>query len=412
MIRILVIGAVLCLSRLAYAITDEQRAYAFLVQGMSAYDNSQYTDAIGWYQAALDLKAANQTELYFYYAQALAANQQIEEAFTEYTRYLNLTGHLGQNHEAAALAITELRQPLELLREARQREIAAQEALEEAKRQQEARQKAEAQAQAKEREIAEVISSIDTNMVLISQGTYMMGHEPDILFKPRENEMPRHQVTIPAFRLSKFEVTQVQWKAVMNDNPSSFSSCGPNCPVENVSWLDVQTFIQRLNEKTGKHYRLPSEAEWEFAARAGSQSPYYSGDDIPTGKINCNGCRPATEPVAPTPVGTFFPNPFGLYDMNGNVWEWNQDCYTSNYENHPGDGKPQEHGDCSVRTLRGGSWLHSKSYVRSAYRNREAIDVRLNVNGFRLAENLPLVPDANQLPVEQIAMKGGEVKND
>jgi formylglycine-generating enzyme required for sulfatase activity len=178
-------------------------------------------------------------------------------------------------------------------------------------------------------------------------------------------------IAIPGrnYEMGKTEVTQAHWKAVMGNNPSYFSDCGDNCPVENVSWDDVQQFIQKLNAKTGKQYHLPSEDEWEFACHGGSDDEYCGGGDL-----NALGWYKDNSREKTHPVGFKKPNGYGLYDMNGNVWEWSSDKYEA--------GKP-------YRVLRGGSWGLGAQFARSALRNYLDPAIRNNFNGFRLARTLP-----------------------
>jgi formylglycine-generating enzyme required for sulfatase activity len=162
------------------------------------------------------------------------------------------------------------------------------------------------------------------------------------------DEGPQHRVTIQSFWMGKYPITQRQWQAVMGENPSYFK--GDNRPVENVSWEDVVAFCQRLSEKTGKTYRLPSEAEWEYACRAGTTTPFYFGETITTDLVNYHGEYPyaaAPEGVyreETTEVGIFPPNAFGLYDMHGNVWEWCADPWHDNYNGAPTDGSVWQEG--------------------------------------------------------------------
>ena len=178
-------------------------------------------------------------------------------------------------------------------------------------------------------------------------------------------------VAIPSmnYEMGKYEVTQAQWKAVMGSNPSNFSECGDNCPVEQVSWDDVHIFLQKLNAKTGKQYRLPSEDEWEYACRGGSSNEYCGGDNLDELGWYDKNSREKTHPV-----GFKKPNGYGLYDMSGNVWEWSNDRYES--------GKPS-------RVMRGGSWDFGPRGARAANRFGSAPAGRFNSNGFRLARTLP-----------------------
>ena len=219
-------------------------------------------------------------------------------------------------------------------------------------------------------------------MVVIPAGSFEMGSNKE------PNEMPVHRVTIKrAFALGKTEVTQGQWKAIMdNNNPSKFSSCGDNCPVEQVSWDDVQIFIEKLNAKTGKKYRLPSEAEWEYACRAGGQHEYCGSDDLDSIAWYGASAKPAGNSGKSTnPVATKQANAFGLYDMSGNVWEWVEDVYHDSYNGAPSDGSAWQ-GDSVLRVPRGGSWSFLQ---RAAKRGGSESDFRYSTIGFRLARTLP-----------------------
>ncbi|NBS74883.1 MAG: formylglycine-generating enzyme family protein, partial [Betaproteobacteria bacterium] len=190
----------------------------------------------------------------------------------------------------------------------------------------------------------------------------------------------------PSFLIGKAEVTQGQWKAVMGSNPSYFSSCGDDCPVERVNWDDAQEFVQRLSRKTGKQYRLPSEAEWEYAARAGSSTKWSFGDaeyQLVDYAWYGGNSQNRTQRMAQKR-----PNAFGVHDMHGNVWEWTQDCWHDNYTGAPTDGSAWTTGHCRARALRGGSWVNIPSYLRLAYRDRYMPDNRLNYVGLRLARTL------------------------
>ena len=192
--------------------------------------------------------------------------------------------------------------------------------------------------------------------------------------------------------MGKTEVTQGQWKAVMGNNPSRFSQCGDDCPVEQVNWDEAQEFTNRLSQKTGKQYRLPSEAEWEYSARAGSTTKWSFGDNenqmgdhawyLGNSKAWFGGNK--TQRVAQKK-----PNAFGLFDMHGNVWEWVQDCWHANYIGAPTDGSAWT-TICSEnnRVSRGGSWGDKPAGLRSAYRDRGAPDVRDFGTGLRLAKTI------------------------
>ncbi|MBI4851176.1 MAG: formylglycine-generating enzyme family protein [Acidobacteria bacterium] len=205
-------------------------------------------------------------------------------------------------------------------------------------------------------------------------------------------ELPQHKVKVPAFYIGKYQVTQEQWEEIMGNNPSYLK--GDNkLPVENVSWEDSTEFCKKLSEKTGKEYRLPSEAEWEYACRAGSETPFAFGETITLEIVNYKGKYPYGE--APkgkyrgktTPVGSLgVANEFGLYDMHGNVWEWCQDPWHDNYSNAPTDGSVWEltPSNNMPRVLRGGSRKDLAYNCRSAYRDRSTPDLRYNISGLRV----------------------------
>ena len=159
-------------------------------------------------------------------------------------------------------------------------------------------------------------------------------------------------------------------------------------PVINVGWDDAQTYVAWLSKMTGQPYRLLTEAEWEYAARAGTTTAYYWGDDIGKGNANCNACGSKWDNQQTSPVGSFAANQFGLYDMVGNVFQWVQDCYHGNYNGAPTDGSEWTGGDCSSRVERGGSWGNLPRNLRSAVRFGGSPGFRNNVLGFRVGRTL------------------------
>ena len=219
-------------------------------------------------------------------------------------------------------------------------------------------------------------NGIDLDMVAIPGGTFMMG---SLEGEGSSNEKPQHEVTVQPFALGKYPITQAQYQGVMGINPSYFKG-NEQRPVECVSWNDAVEFCQRLSGQTGKEYRLPSEAEWEYACRAGTTTKYYFGDDITSDLANYDGNVGET-----TSVGQYSPNAFGLYDMHGNVWEWCQDKWHDNYQDAPNDGRAWVSGGISIFVLRGGSWDGFPRYCRSAYRGRDVPDDTVNDLGFRVA---------------------------
>jgi formylglycine-generating enzyme required for sulfatase activity len=230
-------------------------------------------------------------------------------------------------------------------------------------------------------------SILGMTFVRIPAGTFMMGSPED---EPgRQDDEQLHQVTISDdFYLQTTEVTQGQWKIIMGNNPSHFSSCGDNCPVEYVSWNDVQEFIKILNNKGEGAYRLPTEAEWEYAARAGTNTPFSFGECLSDLHANFDytmqleGCPQKTSKIGKTmPVASFEANPWGLYDMNGNLWEWCQD-WAQNYINHTSNDIIGTTGVDKI--IRGGSWNFSAPSCRSADRWGLPPDNKNVFVGFRL----------------------------
>ncbi len=210
-------------------------------------------------------------------------------------------------------------------------------------------------------------------------------------------EGPQHQVKVASFLLGKTEVTQGQWRALMgSSSPSRFSECGDQCPVENVSWDEALDFLLKLSETSGQKYRLPSEAEWEYAARAGTQAAYWWGSEASRSNANygkdqcCEGwAKGADKWVNSAPVAQFPPNPFGLYDMNGNVLEWVQDVWHENYSGAPSDGSPwNRRGQVALRVIRGGGMDLDGNSLRSAARSRSSRGFRSHNLGFRVARSL------------------------
>lgn len=225
-------------------------------------------------------------------------------------------------------------------------------------------------------------------MVPITPGTFIMGDD-----RGDRSEQPAHTVTISKpFAIGKYEVTVAQWRACVvagackkvSDNmmPADYA------PIRDVSWDDATDYTAWLSQTTGQEYRLPTEAEWELAARAGSNTTYWWGDKMSPGKANCKDCGNKWSQDLPVEVGTLEANPFGLFDMNGNVWEWVSDCWHKNYTGAPRDGSSWNTAGCTVRVIRGGSWRNDKSYVHSASRFKYDAYVRYLQNGFRVAKSL------------------------
>jgi formylglycine-generating enzyme required for sulfatase activity len=236
-----------------------------------------------------------------------------------------------------------------------------------------------------------MISKCIPEMVFIPGGSFMMGVSTNERGES-ESEKPQHKVTVPAFYMGRYPVTQAQYKFIMGENPSHFSHQGDNKPVERVSWNQATAFCQRLSEVTSKKYRLPSEAEWEYACRGGTTTPFHFGETITSDLANYDGSviygeEPrSTYRKETTEVGSFPPNGWGLYDMHGNVWEWCDDEWHGNYQGAPINGSPWlEDDDRGRRVLRGGSWDYGPRLCRSAFRYFVYADQSWDDTGFRVA---------------------------
>ncbi len=230
-------------------------------------------------------------------------------------------------------------------------------------------------------------------MVVVPPGSFMMGSPADEMGR-HDNEGPQHRIVFDKpLAVSKFEVTFDDWDACV-----AYGDCDPRVsdnnmgrerrPVINVTWDDAQRYIAWLSRMTGKNYRLLSEAEWEYAARAGSATAYSWGNDIGKDNANCNGCGSQWDNRQTAPVGSFAANVFGLYAMHGNVWEWVEDCYADNYNEAPTDGSARTRGDCTRRVVRGGSWVDFPQILRSAFRIGFATGNRGNDLGFRVGRTI------------------------
>jgi formylglycine-generating enzyme required for sulfatase activity len=224
-------------------------------------------------------------------------------------------------------------------------------------------------------------------LVVVPPGAFDMGSTD------AASEAPVHRVTIAKpFAIGRREATFAEWDQCVaagecKYSPSDHGWGRGDRPVIDVSWDDVKDFLKWLSQTTGQTYRLPSEAEWEYAARGGTQSPYWWGKDVGTDHARCEDCGgdPARRPV---PTGSFRPNAFGLYDTAGNAAEWVQDCWNPNYKGAPNDGSAWNGGDCTLHVLRGGSFANKANFIRSAARFRYDANVRYYANGFRVARDL------------------------
>jgi formylglycine-generating enzyme required for sulfatase activity len=229
-------------------------------------------------------------------------------------------------------------------------------------------------------------------MIVVPAGKFIMGspeNEPD----RNASEGPQHEVTVAKpFAVSKFELTFAEWDACVAAAacPRVADSWGRGAmPAINVSWSDAKQYVAWLSQLTGKEYRLLTEAEWEYAARAGANTRYSWGDDPSTGNANCNGCGSQWDGRQTAPVGSLKPNAWGLYEMHGNVWEWVEDSWHENYDGAPTDGSAWLlGGDPSYRVVRGGAWRNESEFVRAAVRFRRNVNVRFDTLGFRVARTM------------------------
>jgi len=224
-------------------------------------------------------------------------------------------------------------------------------------------------------------------MVVVPAGSFMMGSNA-------EYERPVHRVSIDKpFAIGRYEVTFADWAKCKDDgacphNPTDRGWGGSDRPVLDVSWNDAKAFATWMSKRTGQTYRLPSEAEWEYAARGGTKTSYWWGQDVGSRNANCRECNTGQAPRT-LPVGSFNPNPFGLFDTAGNVAEWVEDCWNDNYRGAPTDGSAWTTGQCRLRVLRGGAFDSQASYLGSGARFRYDYDVRYSANGFRLVREMP-----------------------
>lgn len=220
----------------------------------------------------------------------------------------------------------------------------------------------------------------EPEMVPVRGGIFTMGSNDDL------SEKPVRRVTVKSFDIGKYPVTVREWNECAAAKVCGFVAAGrDDAPVTNVSWSDAKTFVTWLATATGKPYRLPSEAEWEYAARGGTQSRYWWGDQFKPGMANCKNCADVASAEQPGRVGSFKPNPFDLFDMGGSVDQWVEDCWHKNYQGAPSDGSPWLGGECSSHVIRSGSWKNDATYVRPASRDSYDTNVRYPTHGFRVA---------------------------
>lgn len=382
-------------------------------------DNEEYWSALASLEEILDLQAEHGIAVpdSFWFSHALASHRAglHTQAAASATRYVEATGRNGE-HYLAALELLDAaeaaaeREAAELRRLAAQRERQEREAeTQRAARQATIDAQAEATAE-REEEMAQVAAELarlapGMEMVVIPAGTFEMGCASGV--GCRDGVLPVHQVTIlRPFAAAKHEVTYAQWNACVAGGgcldaaaasrrerrrgyrPDDEGWGRGNRPVVNVSWEDARAYVRWLSSQTGASYRLLSEAEWEYSARAGTSSAYSWGDEIGSGRASCSECGTRWDDHQTAPVGSFSPNAWGLYDMHGNAFEWVQDCWNESYTGAPGDGSAWQEGDCSERVLRGGSVFFHPSSLRSRSRVAFSSGFRDRDHGFRVARTL------------------------
>ena len=294
-------------------------------------------------------------EFHFLYGKALFKTGSYERALSSLTNYLTLAGRDEEFYEKAVTLV--------VIAENKQKE------------------KLRLRAELKHQQ-AETATQTEYSMVLIRGGCFDMG---DIFDTGADDEKPVHTVCVGDFYLGQAELTQKQWKDIVGDNPSKFKC--DDCPVERVSWNDVQDFIKKLNEKTGMHYRLPTEAEWEYAARSGGEKEQWAGTNN-NEMIGEYAWYSSTAGGRTHAVAGKTPNRIGLYDMMGNVWEWCSDIYDSEYYEHSPSKDPwaRRHIEGSSRVIRGGGWRSNAKNLRTSDRNKfTPISNKFSDIGFRLA---------------------------
>ena len=332
----------------ALQLPPDIQADRYLVRAQRQIEEQDFAGAKQSMDQILELQSQHglgiPEEFFYRYAEVLNRLELHDEAIEAATKYLTLAGRDGGHYREALEMLDEIEQAKAAAEAARRRPPGA------------------------SREFDGI------EFVWVPAGEFRMGSTSE---EADHDEQPLTRVRISrGYWLGKYEVTQGQWQAVMGSNPSEFDECGPNCPVENVLWDDVQEFIRKLNARAGgNRYRLPTEAEWEYAARAGTTGDRYGNLDAIAWYEDNSGRRTH-------PVGRKAPNAWGLHDMLGNVWEWVEDWYGD----YPGGTvtDPTGSGSGWVRMLRGGSWVNIAGYCRASDRTLILPGDRLSYLGFRL----------------------------
>ena len=363
----------------ALELPPEIQVDRLLVQAEREIEDGEHWSAVATFERILAVCEEHGLEIpvefWFRQAGVLQQARLHERAIEASTRYLQEAGRTG-DHYRAALEILDAAEVG--LAEARRAEARARAAAERAEREASAR--------------AAVIVEAVPEMVEIPAGAFRMG----CLARRgcEKDEKPVREVRVASFLLAKFELTFAQWDVCVQYGPCRWVSDEgwgrEDRPVVNVSWNDARTYVDWLSRESGDAYRLPTEAEWEYAARAGTETRYSWGNDIGRNRANCEECGSLWDDRSTAPVGSFDANPFGLHDMHGNVLEWVQDCRGSDYRTAPGTATAYTGGSCSRRILRGGAWDTSARNLRSGNRfSAEAIESR-RWRGFRVAQTVNL----------------------
>ncbi len=225
-------------------------------------------------------------------------------------------------------------------------------------------------------------------LVVLPEGSFVMGNNAS-----DPSEKPAHQVSIKQrFAIGKYEVSVEQWNACADAGAcprvATHANAPKTAPARDLSWKDALLYVQWLSKISGKSYRLPSEAEWEYAARGGTSTRYWWGEQMRTGNANCKECGEPWRQDVPANIGSFAANPYGLHDMNGSLWEWVGDCWHGSYKGAPTDGQAWEEQNCRARVIRGGSWREGADYMLSSTRFKYDAEVRVSQNGFRVARDI------------------------
>ena len=361
----------------AQELPPEMQVDRLLIQAEREIEDDEHWSAVFTFEQILAVCEEHGLEIpvefWFRQAGVLQGAGLHERAVEASTRYLQEAGREGE-HYRAALEIVDAAE--EGLAEIRREEARARLARERAEREAAARRAA--------------IAASAPEMVAVPAGSFQMGCVSGR--RCRSWEKPVHEVHVPAFALSKHELTFAQWDSCTQHGgcrriPDEGWGRGDR-PAINLTWNDAQAYVSWLSKETGDTYRLPSEAEWEYAARAGTQTRYNWGDELGRNRANCDGCGSRWDDDRTAPVGAFAANPWGLHDMHGNVAEWVEDCWNADYRDAPSDGSARLSGECDERVWRGGCYIFGPRSLRAASRTGMSPSFRSRYLGFRVARTL------------------------